>query len=262
VKFKNIFSEYNGGIIVIPPEKVKKSFYRCDSHFHLDTLSEMYRDEDIYGMVLIDGKETKIYNVIKRGDYIDFKLQKRYSYDPQKKQKKGGQSAQRIGRIRLEKRDRYIDTVANLVVSTFMSKNNTKININGLAICGLALTKKELYDHEMIQHYFGTIPIKVKTTKNLDPYLSYDETLFEKSYDSSEVLELIKQADDRLVFGKSNIKHALSICTLETIYISSNTSQILREKIDLANVYGCKIVEISSEIAKDYDGMIGVKFFS
>jgi len=257
-----VFSEYNGGILIIPPEKVKKSFYRCDSHFHLDSLVEMYRDEDIFGMVLIDGKDAKIFNVIKRGDYVDFKLKSKYSYDPQKKQKKGGQSAQRIGRIRLEKRDHYIDNVATLVVSSFMSDNNTRININGLAICGASLTKKELYDHHLISCYFSPIPIRVKTTQNLNPYLAYDDTLFKKEYDSSKLLELIKLADDRLVFGKPNIRYELQNCTLETIYLSCDISQKLRDKIDHENTYGCKIEEISNVVGDDYDGIIGVKFFS
>ena len=55
---------------------------------------------------------------------------------------RGGQSAQRFGRLRMEKRQNYVRKVAEVATQMFIS--NDKVNISGLILAGSADFKTEL----------------------------------------------------------------------------------------------------------------------
>jgi peptide subunit release factor 1 (eRF1) len=60
----------------------------------------MYKDNTIFGIMLISGSTTHCYKVIKSGTYTDIQFINHKNVRLQKRQRKGGQSSQRIGRIR------------------------------------------------------------------------------------------------------------------------------------------------------------------
>lgn len=61
---------------------------------------------------------------------------------------RGGQSAQRFGRIREEKRHNFLRKVAETAVKVFIA--NDKINITGLFLAGSAQFKVELSQTDLL----------------------------------------------------------------------------------------------------------------
>lgn len=69
-------------------------------------------------------------------------LHVQFSVDLPKKHGRGGQSALRFARLRLEKRHNYLRKVAEMSVTMFITDN--KPNIRGLVLCGSAEFKNDL----------------------------------------------------------------------------------------------------------------------
>lgn len=68
---------------------------------------------------------------------------------------RGGQSALRFARLRMEKRHNYVRKVAETAVQLFVS--NDKVNVAGLVLAGSADFKTELSQSDMFD------PVQVKT---------------------------------------------------------------------------------------------------
>ena len=67
----------------------------------------------------------------------------RFAVDLPKKHGRGGQSALRFARLRLEKRHNYVRKVCELCVQFFVE--NEKVNMAGIVLAGSAELKDELY---------------------------------------------------------------------------------------------------------------------
>ena len=42
----------------VPPKKLSQYLYRCDDHFHVEILRDMYSDDDVIGFLAIDAKDA------------------------------------------------------------------------------------------------------------------------------------------------------------------------------------------------------------
>ena len=57
-----------------PPKQLKYMYYRCDTKFHLDTILDMFDDDNTYGLCLISGEDLLIYLVSISGQQINLKM--------------------------------------------------------------------------------------------------------------------------------------------------------------------------------------------
>lgn len=244
--------------VINPPKKILINDYVCDKQFMLDHILEMYEPGHKVGIVLISGNITMIYNISKTGSHIEQTLTKVLHADLQKRQKKGGQSAPRIGRLRDEKENRYIKHIAETIINTYMFDNNTKYSVQGLVIAGSSNIKNKVIDVPIFQQYFSELVIKVmdiEVTDNVIYDIIKQDFIFETRDNSIEkVQELIEQASDKLVFGEKSVLKYLGNCLLETIYIDIN-----EDVKKVANTYGAKIIKCN--LSKIQIPFIGVKFF-
>ena len=71
----------------------------------------------------------------------------KFSVDLPKKHGRGGQSALRFARLRMEKRHNYVRKVAETAVQCFITDD--KVNVTGLILAGLADFKTELHQSDM-----------------------------------------------------------------------------------------------------------------
>ena len=69
-----------------------------------------------------------------------------FNVDLPKKHGRGGQSALRFARLRVEKRHNYVRKVSETAVQMFIS--NDKVNVEGLVLAGSADFKNELYQSD------------------------------------------------------------------------------------------------------------------
>jgi len=83
----------------------------------------------------------------------------KFSVDLPKKHGRGGQSALRFARLRLEKRHNYVRKVAELATQLFIS--NDRPNVNGLVLAGSAEFKAKLNTSDMFDPRLCDIVLKI-----------------------------------------------------------------------------------------------------
>lgn len=83
----------------------------------------------------------------------------KFSVDLPKKHGRGGQSAPRFGRLRLEKRQNQVRKVCETINQIFITDN--KLNISGLIIAGSADFKHEIPESEVLDYRVKNIVLKI-----------------------------------------------------------------------------------------------------
>merc|ERR1719337_844758 len=119
----------------------------------------------------------------------------KFTVDLPKKHGRGGQSALRFARLRMEKRHNYVRKVAETAVQLFIS--NDKPNISGLILAGSADFKTELSQSDMFDQR-----LQAKIIKTVD--VSYGgENGFNQAIElSAETLSNVKFIQEKKLIGK------------------------------------------------------------
>lgn len=251
-----------------PPKKVNKTFYVCDRRFHLDEISEMFKDEIEYASVFISGNGFQIWKLTKSGEHFDSRLVYKKDMSLPNQHKTGGQSAVRFERLRDEALKLYTVNIVEKTISFFVTDGLP--NIKGLIVCGPNLQKKAYLDSKEVKKYFSDIIEKIDTPEIIGSVIS--ETLkkcksiitMKESGIFTERVREIKDFllfdEDKLLFGKE-ISEAISECSVSTIYISD----ALKDKINEFNekkTYDINIIIIPGYLMKELGiEMMGVKFY-
>merc|ERR1719183_2577939 len=121
-----------------PFKPINTSLYLCDNKFHTEALQELLESDDKFGFIIMDGNGS-LYGTV-AGNTRE--ILHKFSVDLPKKHGRGGQSALRFARLRMEKRHNYTRKVAELAVQHFIT--NDKPNVSGLVLAGSADFKTEL----------------------------------------------------------------------------------------------------------------------
>jgi peptide chain release factor subunit 1 len=127
--------------------------YLCDNKFHCEDLQELLEGDDVYGFLIMDGNGSLYGSVSGSHRQVLHK----FSVELPKKHGRGGQSALRFARLRLEKRHNYLRKVAEIATQVFVggAGNTNKVNIAGLIVAGSAefkndLTNSDLFDPRLL----------------------------------------------------------------------------------------------------------------
>uniref|UniRef100_A0A7S3NJC5 Eukaryotic peptide chain release factor subunit 1 n=1 Tax=Aureoumbra lagunensis TaxID=44058 RepID=A0A7S3NJC5_9STRA len=137
-----------------PFKPINTSLYLCDNKFHTEALNELLEDDDKFGFIIMDGNGA-LYGTLQGNNR---EVLHKFSVDLPKKHGRGGQSALRFARLRLEKRHNYVRKVAELAVQFFIT--NDKPNVAGLILAGSADFKSELQNSEMFDNRLLKVVIK------------------------------------------------------------------------------------------------------
>merc|ERR1719183_1639139 len=121
-----------------PFKPINTSLYLCDNKFHTEALQELLESDDKFGFIVMDGNGS-LYGTV-AGNTRE--ILHKFSVDLPKKHGRGGQSALRFARLRLEKRHNYVRKVAEVAGQMFLT--NDKCNVNGIVLAGSAEFKTEL----------------------------------------------------------------------------------------------------------------------
>jgi len=268
-----VFSVLNssGAILIEPPKKIIKTFYMCDKYFHLEPILEMFKDPISYGIVFITGDAFYIYKITKTGDHYESKELYNDDVELAKKHKKGGQSAGRFFRLRLESIHNYITKVSEKVIMSYLSNNNTKYLIQKLIIAGPGEKKVLLSQNELIQQYFKNNITLLNTTEindqSIHEIINNAHELFENDIDDkcndviNKIKNLMNQCDDKLVFGIKEIIKCLSHNELQQIITTEKiANEIDIEKINKNNK--CEIIIVDSrKLEKMGLDIIGLRWY-
>jgi peptide chain release factor subunit 1 len=143
-----------------PHKPINTSLYLCDSRFHTEPLNELLESDQKYGFIVFDGNGALYGTLCGNTREVLYK----FSVDLPKKHGRGGQSALRFARLRLEKRHNYLRKVAEYAVVHFIDNQTNKPNISGLILAGLAEFKVDLHQSDMFDPRLAKIVIKTVDT--------------------------------------------------------------------------------------------------
>jgi len=128
-----------------PPQPVESFRYHCDSDFLTEPLEHMLEDQGLYGLIVLDRREANV-GWLKGKRVVPVKSAS--SLVPGK-QRKGGQSAQRFARLRLEAIDNFYQEVAGMANDLFVPKRH---ELDGVLVGGPSPTKDEFLDGDYLHH--------------------------------------------------------------------------------------------------------------
>ena len=128
-----------------PPQPIQSFRYHCDSAFLTEPLEEMLGDKGLYGLVVLDRREANVGWL--KGKRVE-PVKSASSLVPGK-QRKGGQSAQRFARLRLEAIDNFYQEVAEMANELFVPQRH---DLDGILVGGPSPTKDEFLDGDYLHH--------------------------------------------------------------------------------------------------------------
>ena len=187
-----------------PSRPVKHSLYRCDNKFHVQALLDVLQIEDKFGFIIMDGNGC-LFGILHG---INKEILYNFSVNLPKKHGRGGQSALRFGRLRMEKRLAYLKKITELIVKFFIK--NDKIIVKGFIFGGSAEFK-----HKLVAASFLDQRIKKKILKVVD--ISYGG---ERGFQQAIEMSMGCLGDIRFIEEKQLIQSYFK-------HISKNTGMIV-----------------------------------
>lgn len=174
-----------------PFKPINTSLYLCDNKFHTEALTALLADDNRFGFIVMDGNGA-LFGTL-QGNTRE--VLHKFTIDLPKKHGRGGQSALRFARLRMEKRHNYVRKVAETAVTHFIT--NDKPNVSGLILAGSADFKTELSQSDMFD-----IRLQAKVLKIVD--ISYGgENGFNQAIElSAECLSNVKFIQEKKLIGR------------------------------------------------------------
>ena len=147
-----------------PFKPINTSLYLCDNKFHTEPLNELLEDDDTFGFIIMDGNGS-LFGTLQGSTRT---VLHKFTVDLPKKHGRGGQSALRFARLRLEKRHNYVTKVAEHATQLFITDN--KCNCAGIVLAGSADFKMELFNGDQFDPRLAKAVIKtVDVSYGMDP---------------------------------------------------------------------------------------------
>jgi peptide chain release factor subunit 1 len=135
-------------VLESPPQPIQSFRYHCDSDFLTEPLEEMLADKGLFGLIVLDRREANVGWL--KGKRVE-PVKSASSLVPGK-QRKGGQSAQRFARLRLEAIDNFYQEVAEMANDLFVPERH---DLDGILVGGPSPTKDEFLDGDYLHHELG-----------------------------------------------------------------------------------------------------------
>jgi len=174
-----------------PFKPINTSLYLCDNKFHTEALNELLESDDKFGFIVMDGNGALFGTLCGNSREVLHRL----TVDLPKKHGRGGQSALRFARLRMEKRHNYVRKCAELAVQFFITAD--KVNVAGLILAGLADFKTELAQSDMLDPRLTTKIIKI-----VDVSYGGDNGFNQAIELSAEVLQDVKFIQEKKLISK------------------------------------------------------------
>ncbi len=174
-----------------PFKTINTSLYLCDNKFHTEALTALLADDNKFGFIVMDGNGA-LFGTL-QGNTRE--VLHKFTVDLPKKHGRGGQSALRFARLRMEKRHNYVRKVAEVAAQLFIT--NDKPNIAGLILAGSADFKTELSQSDMCDPR-----LQAKVIKLVD--VSYGgENGFNQAIElAAESLQNVKFIQEKKLIGR------------------------------------------------------------
>ncbi|KRX21829.1 Eukaryotic peptide chain release factor subunit 1 [Trichinella nelsoni] len=281
-----------------PFKPINTSLYQCDNKFHTEALQALLADDNKFGFIVMDGngalfgtlqgssREVLLkFTVDLPKKHGKLKFQTFFSLfsihiDPNDVvfnteyyyvnvvecvvESRGGQSALRFARLRLEKRHNYVRKVAETAVQMFIT--NDKVNISGLVLAGSADFKSELGQSDMLDQRLQAKILKIVDVSyggengfNQAIELSADALHYVKFIQEKKLIskyfDEISQDTGKYVYGIDDTLRGLEMGAVETLICWENLDIIrytLRNTQTAGNALLCCCRHASAETEKQH----------
>lgn len=184
-----------------PPLPIKRSGYYCGKHFRTDLLEPLYEDHEQFGLLLVHGEKSILYNL--KGTQ-QVKLDK-IDLNRQKAQKKGGQSAPRIQRKQKSQVKQYVDYVCERCIVSWSKEGLVipkRIFIAGSEHLKRQIIQKLLHYPWYDLGYHGDLQSVITHCEDNDLF-NYNDELDRKL---KEVFDLLDKDSPLILYGTDCIK--------------------------------------------------------
>jgi len=210
-----------------PFRPINTSLYLCDNKFHTEALTALLADDNKFGFIVMDGNGALFGTLSGNTREVLHK----FTVDLPKKHGRGGQSALRFARLRMEKRHNYVRKVAEVAVQLFIT--NDKPNVAGLVLAGSADFKTELSQSDMFDPRLQAKIIKIVDVSyggengfNQAIELSAESLSNVKFIQEKKLIaryfDEISQDTGKYCFGVDDSLRALEMGAVETLIVWEN----------------------------------------
>jgi peptide chain release factor subunit 1 len=208
-----------------PPQPIESFRYHCDAEFLLEPLAEMMADQGLFGLIVLDRREANVGWL--RGKRVE-PVKSASSLVPGK-QRKGGQSAQRFARLRLEAIDNFYQEVAGMANDLFVDKRH---EMEGVLVGGPSPTKDEFLDGDYLHHELGDMVLGKFDVSYTDESGLYD--LVDAAQDVLDEHEMLQDKKlmerffkelhdgDLATYGFGPTRENLNMGAVETLLLSED----------------------------------------
>lgn len=254
----------------MPPVKITKGIYLCDKRFHTQSIIELYQQPTLFGLVIISGDFAQLSLVKSFEKTIRIKPLYTNNIRLQKSQRKGGQSAQRIGRLREENHFNYISIVLERMNSTFDTHN-----IKGLFILGSS-TKKEDLSSRLNQKYRNLLlatltstsrPSQTEIIEKITPFINN----IQNASINKQLTSLLDPNNELVVYGRKEVQRELKYHQLRKLIVHGSVLDKKSVDVDKLKIvcddHNTKLIiininnDLSETFINGYGGYVGVKWY-
>jgi len=238
-----------------PFKPINTSLYLCDNKFHTEALSELLESDQKYGFIIMDGNGS-LYGTLS-GNHRE--VLHKFTVDLPKKHGRGGQSALRFARLRLEKRHNYVRKVAEVAVQMFIT--NDRPNVAGLVLAGSAdfknvLSQSEMFDLRLQAVIMSIVDVSYGGENGFSQAIELSaDTLANVKFVQekkliSKFFEEISQDSGKYCFGVKDTLTCLEMGAIETLIVYENLD-VFRYTLQNASTGETVIKHLTEVQAKD-----------
>ncbi|CAK1587628.1 unnamed protein product [Parnassius mnemosyne] len=210
-----------------PFKPINTSLYLCDNKFHTEALTALMADDNKFGFIVMDGNGA-LFGTL-QGNTRE--VLHKFTVDLPKKHGRGGQSALRFARLRMEKRHNYVRKVAEVATQLFISADRP--NVAGLILAGSADFKTELSQSDMFDPRLQSKIIKLVDVSyggengfnqaiELAAELLQNVKFIQEKKLIGRYFEEISQDTGKYCFGVDDTLRALELGSVETLICWEN----------------------------------------
>lgn len=210
-----------------PFKPINTSLYLCDNKFHTEALNELLESDNKYGFIVMDGNGSLFGTLSGNTREVLHK----FTVDLPKKHGRGGQSALRFARLRLEKRHNYVRKVAELAVQFFITGDRP--NIAGLILAGSAdfkteLSQSDMFDQRLQQTVLSVVDVSYGGENGFNQAIELSADVLanvkfvQEKRLISKFFDEISQDTGKFVFGVSDTLSCLEMGAVETLIVWEN----------------------------------------
>ena len=205
---------------LVPPEPLGTQFYRCDSTFVLEPLESMLEVKDVYGLLVMDGREATIATLKGKNTSI---LRQLHS-TAHSKTRMGGQSARRYERLIEEGIEYYYKRIGGALDEIFVGM----ANFRGLIVGGPGPAKDDFVKMSPFNYQIKVLGVLdtgyteeygvQELTNKADSVISQQEAIKEKHLIDKFIKEVV--TGGLVAYGEREVKEALEANRVKLLLMS------------------------------------------